>query len=96
MCKKTSNLNGDIDPIIVTNKITSTVVVAAPIANSTTKTTAKTSDNKNLHLFSLILDRLCTHDFVHIFLEPVPVDEIPGYSKVVRHPMDIGSVKKSE
>ncbi len=45
-------------------------------------------------LLGRVLDRLCAHDFADIFLEPLPVDEIDGYSLVVKRPMDVGTVRK--
>jgi len=54
------------------------------------------ADNKDyqLALVTCMLDQLCEHDFAHIFTEPIPVDEIPGYSLVVSRPMDLGTVRK--
>eukprot|EP00750_Incisomonas_marina_P005389 INCI13930.3.p1 GENE.INCI13930.3~~INCI13930.3.p1 ORF type:complete len:855 (-),score=139.31 INCI13930.3:57-2411(-) len=57
----------------------------------------RSSDPQSLELDRLklverILQRLCTHDYADIFTEPLPVHEIPGYTDIVSHPMDLGTV----
>lgn len=50
---------------------------------------------ENLTLLSKIqdiIDRLKSYDFGHIFAVPVSVRDVPDYRKVVKRPMDLGTV----
>ena len=64
------------------------------IKDAVDKITPSSAKRKQFQLLSFIIDRLCEHDYAHIFLEPIPVDEIKGYSKIVARPMDIGTIRK--
>jgi bromodomain and PHD finger-containing protein 1 len=40
-----------------------------------------------------VLDQLIAKDTHAIFLEPVDVDEVPDYMDIVKHPMDLGTMR---
>ena len=43
---------------------------------------------------SQLVDELCENDVAGPFLAPVPLDSVPGYTDVVKTPMDLGTVKE--
>jgi len=42
-----------------------------------------------------LLKKISDKDKFAIFLEPVPLDDVPGYTDVIARPMDLGTVKKN-
>lgn len=41
-----------------------------------------------------VTDKLLNHNLCMDFREPVPLDYVPNYTKVIAHPMDLGTVSK--
>ncbi|XP_050556599.1 bromodomain-containing protein 8 [Spodoptera frugiperda] len=43
----------------------------------------------------LVYSRLCTHKYASLFLRPISDEEAPGYSMVVKRPMDLTTIRKN-
>lgn len=43
----------------------------------------------------LVYSRLCTHKYASLFLRPITDEEAPGYSMVVKRPMDLTTIRKN-
>ncbi|KAJ2942240.1 hypothetical protein O0L34_g15787 [Tuta absoluta] len=43
----------------------------------------------------LVYSRLCAHKYASIFLRPISDEEAPGYSIVVKRPMDLTTIRKN-
>ncbi|XP_063391826.1 bromodomain-containing protein 8-like [Cydia fagiglandana] len=43
----------------------------------------------------LVYSRLCAHKYASLFLRPITDEEAPGYSVVVKRPMDLTSIKRN-
>ncbi|XP_073966568.1 bromodomain-containing protein 8-like [Choristoneura fumiferana] len=43
----------------------------------------------------LVYSRLCAHKYASLFLRPITDEEAPGYSVVVKRPMDLTTIKKN-
>ncbi|KAJ8704978.1 hypothetical protein PYW08_012298 [Mythimna loreyi] len=43
----------------------------------------------------LVYSRLCAHKYASLFLRPISDEEAPGYSQVVKRPMDLTSIRKN-
>lgn len=43
----------------------------------------------------LVYSRLCAHKYASLFLRPITDEEAPGYSMVVKRPMDLTTIRKN-
>ncbi|PZC71261.1 hypothetical protein B5X24_HaOG213737 [Helicoverpa armigera] len=43
----------------------------------------------------LVYSRLCAHKYASLFLRPISDDEAPGYSMVVKRPMDLSTIRRN-
>lgn len=43
----------------------------------------------------LVYSRLCAHKYASLFLRPISDEEAPGYSMVVKRPMDLTTIRKN-
>ncbi|VVC98154.1 unnamed protein product, partial [Leptidea sinapis] len=43
----------------------------------------------------LVYNRLCAHKYASLFLRPITDDEAPGYSAIVKRPMDLSTIRKN-
>ncbi|KAL0808982.1 hypothetical protein ABMA28_012639 [Loxostege sticticalis] len=43
----------------------------------------------------LVYSRLCAHKYASLFLRPISDDEAPGYSTVVKRPMDLTAIRRN-
>lgn len=43
----------------------------------------------------LVYSRLCAHKYASLFLRPISDEEAPGYSLVVKRPMDLSTIRKN-
>ena len=51
-------------------------------------------EEKLMELIVAIINKLKVYDFGFVFSNPVDADNVPGYSDIIKHPMDYGTVIK--